>query len=225
MSYHPISVHPLSTMQKRKLISGMPTTIKPPSSPSLSHKIHLSPQNYKKAAKAFSQGKGLRIEMDPYACQMHGEGLFGNIMSHVKKAAVSHLPQISQMAADQLTKAGIQPEMSQKIADFGASKLKGVLGGALKKKKVQKKKKVVTKKVGVKKGGKLNVGKEILKGLKSIARPALKKLSDVGISAVSDLSGEPELSGPLSRLSNKGIDALGRKYGFGMGGALIPSGY
>ena len=72
-------------------------------------------------------------------------------------------------------------------------------------------------------GGKLGVGKQIVKGLKSVgkvvARPAIYGLADAAITGALTMSGNPQLAPFVAPMVNAGIDrALDKaKLGFGVG--------
>lgn len=83
MSYHKIHIAPLSPAQIGKMLRGAATTIKH----GTHHAIHVSGEQLKKASKAFSMGKGVRITMDPYQIDAHHHLRGSGIMSSLKKAA------------------------------------------------------------------------------------------------------------------------------------------
>lgn len=220
--YIPTHVGALSPMQKRKLISGHPVTIKP----GKSHVIHLSPENAKKVKKAHEKGKGVRVQMDPYCGECHGTGVFGDLMKKgvavAKSVAKSQIPAIEHAASQEMIKRGVPAPLASRLTKAAASRASHLLGGKIKSKKEPKKVAKKSAKKATKKGGKLNIGREIVSGLKKIARPALKKASSLAIQGLTDMSGTHEFAPMLEHAADRGINALGRRYGFGMGGALVP---
>lgn len=234
--YTPVHIGPMSPMQKKKLVIGHPVTV----NPGRTHVIHVSPENVKKITRAHMKGKGVRIMMDPYCASQHGEGLMGDLFSKAKSAVKStvrqNLPKMTQLASQQLQKAGLSERAASSLANLGSSHVSKLIGQGLPthvvpahKPRGRPRKHPLAAAARPRgrprkhpSGGKLNVGKMIVSGLKKIARPALKGISKAAISGFSDLVESPELSPILQHEADRGINALGRRYGFGFGGALVP---
>jgi len=78
MSYHPVKVAHLSHAQTLKLLKGQPTTVKHGGH----HTIHMSHGHATKMSK-LAHGKGMRLQLDPYAIDLnkhlYGQGFFSSL--------------------------------------------------------------------------------------------------------------------------------------------------
>jgi len=89
MSYHNITVDPLSEPQIRKLLKGEPARVK--YNKNGSHSLNLSNEQCKKLATAHKKGGGCNITMDPYQVDQHQEMKGSGLKSWAKKQVRSAL--------------------------------------------------------------------------------------------------------------------------------------
>lgn len=278
--YYPISIHPISTHQVRKLITGLPTRI----IHGHGMTIHVNADQHKKIMRAHTKGKAHTITFDPHQAEMHGSGLMGDLMrkavKHVKGVVKANIPKAEEfvraeiakhgqagmkIAEHQLSKMGVSPNLSHMIAQeatghlvHGANKLvdQGVShahkmtgegmrrrtkGGKLSLAKIGKTLDRGFNKIGhqVQHYAPI-VGHELQKFGKAHGREILHNAINYGVTpaltALGTATGQPEiaLAAPGIKYGlNEGVDALGKKYGFGIkrrgrprkmrGSALYPS--
>lgn len=136
--YYPVSIHPVSPNQRRKLIQGKPVRIMHGSGMT----IHVSPEQHKKLMRAHSKRKALTLTMDPYQAQQHGEGILGDLakaaVKHIKGHIRANIPQAERfvraeiqkygkkgmdMAENKLMELGLSPELSRQIAEDATGRM------------------------------------------------------------------------------------------------------
>ena len=79
--YHSVGIERLSDNQIKNLLKGKGVRIKTGND----QKINLSKQQLKKLATAHKKLKAMVLTMDPYQMEQHGSGVFGDLLSSVKK--------------------------------------------------------------------------------------------------------------------------------------------
>lgn len=137
MSYHPVKVAPLSHAQTLKLLKGEPITVKR----GTHHTINMSESHAKKMHKKIL-GKGMRIQLDPYAIDMnrhlHGEGFFSSLKKGAsalasnptvkalgKQAAQTAINYAVQKASPYAEQYGLQGALGS-AADMASSHVEGM---------------------------------------------------------------------------------------------------
>ena len=84
--YHVVSVDKLSETQKSKLRNGHATRIKKGSG----NQLHLTDEQIKKLESAARKGKAYTVTLTGEQASKHGQGIFGDIATKMKKLAVKH---------------------------------------------------------------------------------------------------------------------------------------
>jgi len=85
IDYKEVHIHKLSPTQNRKLLKGEKVRIRLYTSNDPHHIIRVSPEQHKKLHRAHKHQKAYTIQFDPYQCEQHGEGIFGNIKKAINK--------------------------------------------------------------------------------------------------------------------------------------------
>ena len=84
--YNVVSVGKLSDTQKSKLRNGHSTRIKK----GTGNQLNLTNEQLKKFEAAARKGRAYTITLNPEQAEKHGQGIFGDIATKMKKLAVKH---------------------------------------------------------------------------------------------------------------------------------------
>ena len=114
--YNVVSVGKLSETQKSKLRNGHPTRIIKGSA----NKLHLTNEQLKKFEAAARKGKAYTVTLNPEQAAKHGQGIFGDIHSKVKKLAIKHKDVLNPIIAGLKTGA---KKGASKLAETAQEKL------------------------------------------------------------------------------------------------------
>ena len=132
--YHVVSVDKLSETQKSKLRNGHATRIKKGSG----NQLHLTDEQLKKLESAARKGKAYTVTLTGEQASKHGQGIFGDIATKMKKLAVKHKDLINPIISS--VKSGASKGVA-KLAKAAQDKIEtnintiegeGLIGDALK---------------------------------------------------------------------------------------------
>jgi hypothetical protein len=132
--YNVVSVGKLSDTQKSKLRNGHSTRIKK----GTGNQLNLTNEQLKKFEAAARKGRAYTITLNPEQAEKHGQGIFGDIATKMKKLAVKHKDVINPMLAglkSGATKgvAKLAKAAQDKIeTDINTIEGEGLIGDALK---------------------------------------------------------------------------------------------
>ena len=135
--YNVVSVGKLSETQKSKLRNGHSTRIKK----GTGNQLNLTNEQLKKFEAASRKGKAYTVTLNPEQAVKHGEGIFGDIATKMKKLAVKHKDIINPVISS--LKSGASKgvaKLAQAAQDKIESKINTIEGGAIKRRRGRPKK-------------------------------------------------------------------------------------
>jgi hypothetical protein len=118
--YSNADIDSLSVGQLRKLLKGGAVRVRCGSG----MKVGLSAPQHKKLMSAHNKGKMMTLTMDPYQMEMHGQGLFGDIVNFVRSVPKSVSAPVEQFVTRQLPSALIHEGLPRAGETLG-----GIAGG------------------------------------------------------------------------------------------------
>jgi len=126
--YSNADIDSLSVGQLRKLLKGGAVRVRCGSG----MKVSLSAPQHKKLMSANKKGKMMTLTMDPYQAEMHGKGLFGDLVNFFRAQAAPVAAPIEQFATRDLPSALIHrglPIAGKTLGGMAGSYYGGPLGG------------------------------------------------------------------------------------------------
>ena len=137
MSYHEQGIEALSKSQVSKLLNGHSVRIKH----GIDHAIKLSEEHSKKLHRAGTKGKGITIQLDPYAIEHNQHLRHGGSLSYDKFANNPNVKRIASAATDRAVKEiggslsydkfANNPNVKRIAAAATDRAVKGIAGGAV----------------------------------------------------------------------------------------------
>jgi hypothetical protein len=126
--YSPAEFAPLSQASIKRLLKGHTVRVKHGSG----LKLHLSKMQMKKhlASKKKGQG-GYNMTLDPYQCEMHGQGFFQDVGSAFKKMGNSFVENVAKPVGREVVKEGKKQgrKVASKLIHEGIPMASEALGG------------------------------------------------------------------------------------------------
>ena len=126
--YSNADIDSLSVGQLRKLLKGGAVRVRCGSG----MKVSLSAPQHKKLMSANKKGKMMTLTMDPYQAEMHGKGLFGDLVNFFRAQAAPVAAPIEQFATRDLPSALIHrglPIAGKTLGGMAGSYYGGPVGG------------------------------------------------------------------------------------------------
>ena len=222
---------PLSQASLKRLMKGHTVRVKHGTGLHLG----LSKMQMKKHISSKKKGQGgYNMTMDPYQCQMHGEGFFDDVSAAFKKLGSSFVENVAKPVANEIIQEGKTqgrkvasklihegiPFASEALGGLAGSTLGGLTGNPLGVDAGE----VMGQQLGAYGGKKLAdyVGKKTGYGTKKLTKAMLKKLHGGTL-----LIDEPITARQVVNNTGNFFKNPGKTLGFGMkkGGALKQAGY
>lgn len=208
--YQEVGIQKLSPPQIRKLLKGERVIVKKGSD----HKLMVNKEQHKKISKAHMKGKGLTIQLDPYAIDMNqkeGSGFF-NVLRKIASPVIKTVAPIAKdVMKNPLVKA-VAPALLDVGANIAKEAVKKQLLGEGAVKKAPKRRGRPKKGEGFF-GDLIKVGRKLAPIVAPVARQVVEPLAQEVIKKV---------TGRGAKKVKKGEALLPAGY---EGGALLPAGY